>query len=401
MPRLTSFADVDEALKSTDFVMAKHPHTYPFQGGTVAWIDGEDHKERRRVEAVLFRPEALVGYQDVLRTTVRANIAALMSADSTERMARADLLDLVRTSLVPMTARIVGLDGVVDRASAERLRELTDGMMKGMAAHFYVEGYENVMDEALDAKQSYLHEFYYPSKIRRENMIRDVSTGRLSHSDLPVDLLTVLLAHPSLGDPDGFTEREAIIFTTGSSVTVGQAACHSMRELSDWWLQHPEDMAFAQEPVLLMSAAAEALRLHPDAPGLMRKAARPVVLASGRQIGLGERVFLDIASANRDPDVFGPDADAFNPRRQLPERVRQYGVAFGAGRHICSGLQLAAGIGSSKGASRETVLEGALATFLAEVFAAGCELDRDHPPVINVETAKGGFRTFPVRFTSQ
>jgi cytochrome P450 len=57
----------------------------------------------------------------------------------------------------------------------------------------------------------------------------------------------------------------------------------------------------------------------------------------GATIPAGATVFLSLGSANRDEDVFGPDADRFD----LARRSAQRQLAFGNGPHFCLGAALA------------------------------------------------------------
>jgi cytochrome P450 len=64
-------------------------------------------------------------------------------------------------------------------------------------------------------------------------------------------------------------------------------------------------------------------------------ATRDTALA-GTPIRAGDRMVLFYAAANRDPEVFGADAEAFSARRDAGGHV-----AFGFGEHFCLGAQLA------------------------------------------------------------
>ena len=44
-------------------------------------------------------------------------------------------------------------------------------------------------------------------------------------------------------------------------------------------------------------------------------------LAGGRAVARGDKVVIDLMAANRDPAVFGADADRFDPHRELPAGV--------------------------------------------------------------------------------
>ncbi|MFE2428598.1 cytochrome P450 [Streptomyces sp. NPDC059373] len=86
---------------------------------------------------------------------------------------------------------------------------------------------------------------------------------------------------------------------------------------------------------------AETLRHGPPVPALRRVAVRDTRLA-GTEIAEGDVVVLDVAVANRDPEVFA-DAGTFDPERSGPPPL-----TFGSRPRLCPGrehaLALAAGI---------------------------------------------------------
>jgi hypothetical protein len=138
----------------------------------------------------------------------------------------------------------------------------------------------------------------------------------------------------------------------------------------------------------------EALRLHQNVTALVRQAARDVTLSTGRRIHAGEWVAVDTVAANRDPSVFGADAERFNPWRQVPSTARPYGLSFGTGRHLCIGLPLVTPV-SGKPTEGEGEGERAMLRMLRALIAAGIRLDPDRPPVFT-PTAEAVHASLPV-----
>lgn len=100
-------------------------------------------------------------------------------------------------------------------------------------------------------------------------------------------------------------------------------------------LQDPEQLALLREqPELAPKAVEELLRFDGPIKVLHRWVLAPIEL-HGREIAEGDRVFLALAGANRDPQQF-PDPDRLDITR-YPNRH----VAFGRGIHACIGAQLA------------------------------------------------------------
>src|SRR4029450_4949521 len=73
----------------------------------------------------------------------------------------------------------------------------------------------------------------------------------------------------------------------------------------------------------------------PPVGGFRAPATRPPV-ARGQPIREGDRLLLLYAAANRDEEMFGPDADEFRATRDASGHV-----AFGFGEHFCLGAVLA------------------------------------------------------------
>ena len=100
--------------------------------------------------------------------------------------------------------------------------------------------------------------------------------------------------------------------------------------------QHPDQLAIlVADPAAIPTGVEEMLRLESPIIGFLRTATRDVTLR-GQKIREGDRLWLCYASANRDEDVFGPDADEFRVARNPNPHL-----AFGIGEHFCLGAALA------------------------------------------------------------
>ena len=92
--------------------------------------------------------------------------------------------------------------------------------------------------------------------------------------------------------------------------------------------------ALRAEPALAPRAVEELLRYDGPAGVQVRVVTEPLELR-GRSLKLGERVFIMLSAANRDPEAY-PDPDRVMLRRDGPPQL-----AFGFGMHICLGFPLA------------------------------------------------------------
>ncbi len=93
-----------------------------------------------------------------------------------------------------------------------------------------------------------------------------------------------------------------------------------------------------RNPELIENAVEELLRYAQMGTGFaVAKCAKVDIEISGVTIPAGATVFLSIGSADRDSEIFGPDAEFLQLSRSTANRQ----VAFSAGPHFCLGAALA------------------------------------------------------------
>jgi cytochrome P450 len=101
-------------------------------------------------------------------------------------------------------------------------------------------------------------------------------------------------------------------------------------------INHPEQSRLlAEDPARIPLAVEEMLRWTSPVTHMARTATADVEIR-GHRIAAGDVVVLLYGSANRDENVFGPDAEEFKVTRQPNPHI-----AFGCGEHACVGAQLA------------------------------------------------------------
>src|SRR5258708_2747995 len=179
------------------------------------------------------------------------------------------------------------------------------------------------------------------------------------------------------------------------TATVGPAPgvlVATFEELRKRWHDKPELREHEASDVrFLQRAAWEAIRLHPANPQHLRRAHRRVVLSTGEEIARDQSVFLDVVAANRDPSIFGPTADIFDPHRELPAGVAPWGIGSGAGIHVCVGQNLAGGT---------DMLVGMLALVLSVLLRYDPVIDPADPPQPADNTTRRTWARYPVKFSS-
>ena len=147
------------------------------------------------------------------------------------------------------------------------------------------------------------------------------------------DMISVLAA--PVEDGDRLDDQEllsmlALLLFAGHETTINATTNGTLA-----LLEHPEQLALLREqPELAPKAVEELLRFDGPIKVLHRWVLEGLEL-HGREIRPGDRVFLALAGANRDPEQFS-DPDRIDITR-YPNRH----VAFGRGIHACIGAQLA------------------------------------------------------------
>ena len=104
---------------------------------------------------------------------------------------------------------------------------------------------------------------------------------------------------------------------------------------------------------------------------------------------------IDLQTANRSTEIFGDDADIYNPHRELPKGQLAYGLSFGRGMHACLGLNLAAGVLPQEGQKVEHM--GTVALISQQLFKAGIKPDPEKIAEKDTRTERDLWGYYPVR----
>ena len=397
MCHLTTYEDISAVLASTSFSVQRGSDPR-FVDDTLVNIDGEHHLRRRRLENQLFTAAHRARYErEVLVPLVDRYVDEIEAGCEQGQTARVDLVELGLTLLVHIAAAITGLDGIDTADDARRLLHFADSLALSTNAHFTRLGtaeQEALIEEGLAERQVFVDELFAPSVERRRALLAGLAEGTVHEFDVPHDLITLFLKHQVEDHTDDLLLRELSIYLHASIRTSTRMVCHSFEHLFGWIEAHSEDRDAIDDPIFLRAVIEETMRMHVVLPLLLRRALEDFEVPSGRAIKEGEMVALLFAEANRDPAVWGPSADVFDPRREAPDRMKQYGLAFGAGEHLCIGKRTALGGGGP--ASDPTL--GSVLLILTRILRAGGRLDPDSPPVMNAGSYYDEHLTFPIVF---
>lgn len=394
MTRVTSYRDVGAVFNNADARQALHRSsdanedigpgpTDAFVGDTVISLHGDKHFNRRRLESKLFTKSARVRMEfEIVLPAFRRAIAEQIEQSPDGAV---DLMTFTRLILVRLSGAVVGVPPIDDLPTAERLRKISEKILNAVAVDWADdENRQETTRVGLEARDAFQREFYEPGR-------------KCAHASATSDnIMSLLVQTPGSVASEDVIFREAVLFLIASSNTTTNALSFAVRDLERWFESHPEARAETASFDFYRSVINEALRLHPPVPGLWRQMLSDLMLPSGLELKTGDFVFLDLHASARDPEVFGDDADEFNPRREVPKGSWPFAFTFGGGAHMCIGRTLA--IGDAAPGDDENEPQGVLTRLLYEMYKSGLTLDPDNPPVPREGTAKDEYVTFPVRF---
>ena len=388
------YALVDEILRSKHFRQGSHQESQPFFGDSLLTIDHDVHFERRRLQAPLFRKEALEYYEHKeLLPLISKALEECKEKRDENGVVRADLCALVRTMLARISAVTTGIDGVDTQERTDAFRNYIEQLGTGATVEWSTEDHGEVISRILQIREGFVKEFYGPSVERRVGLIKEFENGNLSEEELPRDLITLMYLHWNENWDEELPLRESTLYLVASSQTTTHAVPHLMIHLHEWFQEHPEDYDKRFDRDFLKQAGHEAIRLHLPSPALLRIALQDVTLSNDVEIKEGERVACLFTPANRDKTVFGNDARSFNPYRETPN-IKPWGFAFGGGEHTCIGRTLVTGLSARTDNDEGT--DGTLVNIAAALFEAGIEIDPNDLPTYTELSYHDAYGRFPI-----
>ena len=394
---LRSFDEVRDAFRAKDLKQALYDEGGVVMADVLLTLHGDSHRLRRRLENRLFRRDTFRRYErDLTAEIITKTLEPFLAAGE------ADLVSLGYRVIMNLTALIAGIDRPAGTAEeTEALLEFTKLFSVGATLVHSTLDHGSVRASVADGLERFDAQFLRASVERRRRLLDRSRSGELPESELPPDVLTILLRNEDdLDLPPEVVRREVAFYLQAGSHSTANAFTHTMDEVFRWVERHPGDGERARtDKLFLQRCAHEALRLYPASPIAFRRALTAVRLRSGVEIPAGAAVTLDLMAANRDEGVFGADAARFNPHRPLPDGVAPWGHSFGAGTHACIGMELDGGLDPAQ--TRDDPgdhLFGTVTTLAAAVLGAGARPEPSRPPERDPDTSRPHFRSYPVIF---
>jgi cytochrome P450 family 130 len=311
---LSRHSDVQAAVHDTDRYSSAGGLTVSYDERAAAGLgqvvplvmmDPPEHTGFRALIGRGYTPRRVAGFEPQVRQFVRTRLDA---------MAERGECDIVAELFRPVPSFVVaGYLGVPDEDRA-RFDDWTRGIVEASATD----------DPTLAAETAAGLFGYFAALIDRRRAE-------------PADDTISDLVRLTDGDPAGTLRILGFAFTMiagGNDTATGL-----LSGAAELLTSHPDQRELLRDrPDLLPAAIEEILRLTSPVQCLARTVTRDTTL-HGCLIPEGRKVLLLYGSANRDPRVFGDDADEFDIRRGSRSQGRH--LAFAIGPHHCLGAAAA------------------------------------------------------------
>jgi cytochrome P450 len=357
-------------------------------------LHGADHRARRLLELRVFRRDFFRFYEhEVFPATLKQTIAPYEAAG------RADLMELSYRLTMNLTADFAGVDRPRRNAEeTERLRRQVMVFSEGATLVHSTRDKDSVRAEVRAALVEFNTSFYQPSLERRQQLLADFAAGRITEEALPRDVLTVLLQNDERVEmPPDLMMREIAFYLQAGSHSTANATAHAFHDVMTWCINHPEDQRrIDADPLFLQRCVHESLRLHPASPVAWRRSTCPMALPNGSEADTNDRVVVDLATANRDPTIFGHDADVFNPHRTVREGTPPWGLTFGVGVHTCLGRDLDGGLQPREDADPDTHQYGIVPLLVQELVRRKARPDPADKALAASHTERANWGYYPI-----
>jgi len=275
---------------------------------SMLFLDPPDHDRLRKLVSRAFTPRAVEAYRPRARVLVAAALDEMAAAGRTE---------LITDLAFPLPFQVISELLGMPEEDVATVRDWSHAMVKTLDP---INSDEELVAAADAAERM------------RAHLVEVIEWKRSHPAD---DMLTALIAAEEDGDrlsTDELVTQVTLLFVAGHETTVNLIG-NGLRAL----LTHRDQLELlAGRPDLVANAVEELLRFDPPVQISGRIATVELDLG-GHRIPAGAFVAAVLASANRDPAMWGPTADRLDITRESAGRH----LSFGGGVHHCLGASLA------------------------------------------------------------
>lgn len=271
-------------------------------------VDPPDHTRLRRLVMKAFTPSTIEGLRPMVNELVDAAL------DTVEARGHGDLVaELAFPLPFDVIVRMLGMP----ESDRDNVARWSAALVKTLDPILT----DDEVAAAADADR------------KMDQLIEEVIDWKRTHP--ADDLMTALIAAEEDGDRLSTRELKdqvSLLFVAGHETTVNLIGT-GLFEL----LRHPDQLATLRDDPSLDANAVDELLRFVSPVQMSRRITLHDIEFRGRTIPKGMFVLAGLASANRDPDKWGPTADALDVARS---GANQH-VSFGSGVHYCLGASLA------------------------------------------------------------
>ncbi len=266
--------------------------------------DDPRHNERRRLVARRFTPKAVAGHERAVRSVVTELLDAVSASGSCE---------VVGELAAPLPAKVIGRLLGFDDEQWRKVQYWSEAtIVAGGGPRYFTEGVTEAFGD------------YCEHAARLADARRAAPADDVMSTWVQAEAEGVLTAEEVLS--------EGLLLVDGGAETTRTVITGALLAL----IEHPDQhQRLLDDPALLPVAVEEFIRWVTPILNMRRTATRDTEIA-GTPISKDDELLLMYSSANRDEDVFGPTADAFDVGRHPNPHI-----AFGFGTHFCLGAALA------------------------------------------------------------
>jgi cytochrome P450 len=272
---------------------------------TILEMDPPEHNQHRKLVIGAFTPGATKPLETMVRQIARECLDAIEPGAVT---------DLVEALAVPLPMYVIAEMLGVPRSDRPSFKRWSDSLIEAGGGR---------RSATTDAMLGEMLLYFQAVLGERRRAPKDDLISTLAFAEIEGEQLTepaILMFCITLLGAGNETTRNLI---SGGSLLLARNPDQKRRLLA--------------ERNLLPNAVEEMLRWWTPVQSFIRTATRDTELR-GRRIAEGDVMLLLYASANRDEEVWGDDADRFDIGR---DHARKRHLAFGFGEHLCLGAPLA------------------------------------------------------------
>jgi len=397
-PRLEGYRECEMALRNSDLRQAMYDAGAVITEGTLLMLHGPPHLKRREVESRVFRRNFFKYYEkEVFPATLQHTIAPFVAVGG------GDLIELGYRLTVNLTADFAGVDRPLKTVEeTEQLIRLTKKFSEAATMVHSTRDRAELEAEVREAIVEFDTVFLTPSIARREALLAQFNAGQIEEDDLPRDVLTVILrAQDELQFDHSQRIREIGFYMQAGSHSTANSVVHAIEEILTRAGKDLSRWERLKDPVFVQHCVHESIRLHPASPEAWRAPTCPMHIEGAGDLETEELVILDFFKANRDPEMFGDDADVFEPERPAPKGAMKTGLSFGFGTHHCLGRELDGGVLAKPGTSPEKAQFGMVPLVVIKLLELGARKVPSDSPSPDPKTVRPNWGRYPIQFTGE